>query len=440
MRNKIFILLSIIFTMIIASMDATIMNTTMPRITKDLGHFELYAWSFVSYMIMGTITAPIAGRLSDLFGRKKIFATGIGIFIIGSLLCGFSQNMIQLILFRMIQGIGSGIMMPFPAIIAGDLFSIENRSKIQACFTAVWGISAILAPSFGALFVEYLSWRWIFYVNLPIGLISLLMLLPYKEDFHPKKTTIDYMGALMFALGISTILISCQIHDFQIPLGLIGILILIRFYFYEKSHSTPIISMSIFYHSTIRWINISGAIGCIALFGTSTYIPLFLQKVAHQSVFNSGFVLFGMSIGWMLVTIPIGKIIVKYGYRNLLIIGNLLLACSGLLLFLLQVHSPFWYVFVIMMIQGSGFGIVSTVSSISVQQLVDPSEKGSATAFLMFTRNMGAAIGVTLMGVLLTNAASFMQGIHHMFLFSLFGSIVAFFTTFLIRNHNIFQK
>lgn len=244
----------------------------------------------------------------------------------------------------------------------------------------------------------------------------------------------------MFALGISMILMSCQIHDFQIPLGMMGTLILIRFYFYEKSHSAPIISMSIFYHPTIRWINISGAIGCVALFGTSTYIPLFLQKVAHQSVFNSGFVLFGMSIGWMFVTIPIGKCIIKYGYRKLLIIGNSLLACSGLLLFLLQEHSPFWYVFVIMIIQGSGFGIVSTVSSISVQQLVDFSEKGSATAFLMFTRNMGAAIGVTLMGVLLTNASSLMQGIHHMFLFSLFGSIVAFFTTFLIRNHNILPK
>lgn len=440
MRNKILVLLSIIFTMIIASMDATIMNTTMPIIIQDLGHLELYSAFFVSYMIMGTIAAPIAGRLSDVFGRKKILATGIVIFIIGSLLCGFSQNMILLIIFRMIQGIGSGIMMPFPAIIAGDLFSVENRGKIQACFSAMWAISAILAPSLGALFVEYLSWRWIFYVNLPIGLLSLVMLQPYKEDFQSKKTTIDYIGAGLFVLSIGLILLSFHITDFQIPVGMAGLVILIRFYFYERSHPAPIISMSIFYHSTIRWINISGAIGCVALYGTSTYIPLFLQKIAHQSIFKSGLVLFGMSMGWMLVVIPIGKYIIKYGYRKLLIIGNLLLLCSGVLLFLLQAHSPFWYVFVSMIIQGLGFGIVYTVSSIAVQQLVDTSEKGGATAFLLFTRNMGCALGVTLMGVLLTNGANLMQGIHHLFLFGLCGSILALGTSFFIRNRNISEK
>ncbi len=165
-KSRILVMCSIVLAMLIASIDTTIMNTTMPIIAEELGGTELYAWSFAAYMIASTILSPIAGRLSDLFGRKKLFAFGIIVFLIGSLLCGIAATMPQLVIFRALQGMGAGFMMPFPAIIAGDLFSIEKRGKIQALFTGMWALSAVLAPTLGSLFVEFLSWRWIFYINL----------------------------------------------------------------------------------------------------------------------------------------------------------------------------------------------------------------------------------------------------------------------------------
>lgn len=161
-KSKLPVMASVVIAMLVASMDTTIINTTMPIIAKELGGFELYAWSFASYMVVSTVVAPVAGRISDLYGRKTIFAVGIIIFLLGSLLCGFANTMLQLILYRAVQGIGAGVMMPFPSIISGDLYPPEKRGKIQAFFTAMWALSAILAPMLGALFVQYTTWRWIF--------------------------------------------------------------------------------------------------------------------------------------------------------------------------------------------------------------------------------------------------------------------------------------
>ncbi|MBA2876600.1 MDR family MFS transporter [Thermaerobacillus caldiproteolyticus] len=440
MNSRTSVMVSIVLAMLVASMDTTIMNTTMPIIAKELGGFSLYAWSFASYMITTTVLSPIAGRLSDIFGRKKVFSFGIGLFLIGSLLCGMSQSMIQLVIFRAIQGIGAGFMMPFPAIIAGDLFPIEKRGKIQAFFTAMWGISAVLAPLLGSLFVEYMSWRWIFYVNIPICLLSLLTLLPYKEVYEPKKAAIDYIGAVLFALAISLLLLVTVVKSNQWIYIVIGALVLVVFYMYEKKQVSPLVPLSLVHHQTLKWMNINGFVSCVALFGTSSYIPLFLQNIAHQSVFVSGVALLGASIGWMIAAVPAGKWILQYGYRFLLIIGNLLLVICGLLLALLNEHHGFFYVFFVMFIQGLSFGLTSTVGIIGSQQLAKAHEKGIATSFFMFCRNIGTAIGVTIMGAFLTKAVDFMTGIHHLFLFGFAGSLVALLTSFLIQDEPTTNK
>ncbi|MBS2771116.1 MDR family MFS transporter [Anoxybacillus rupiensis] len=434
MSSRTSVMISIVLAMLVASMDTTIMNTTMPIISKELGGFSLYAWSFASYMITTTVLSPIAGRLSDIFGRKKVFSFGIVLFLAGSLLCGMSQNMIQLVLFRAIQGIGAGFMMPFPAIIAGDLFPVEKRGKIQAFFTAMWGISAVLAPLLGSLFVEYLSWRWIFYVNIPVSLLSLLTLIPYKEVYEPKKAAVDYIGAVLFALAISSLLLVTVVNSGQFLYAAGGVLLLIVFYWYEKKQTSPLVPLTLVRHQTLKWMNINGFISCVALFGTSSYIPLFLQQIAHQTVFMSGVALLGTSIGWMLAAVPAGKWILRYGYRRLLIIGNILLVASGGLLALLNEQHGFFYVFFAMFIQGLSFGLMTTVGVIGSQQLADAHEKGIATSFFMFCRNIGTAIGVTVMGALLTKAAHFMTGIHDLFLFGFAGSIVALLTSFFIQE------
>ncbi|WP_445613977.1 MDR family MFS transporter [Geobacillus sp. YF-1] len=434
MNSRLSVMVSIVLAMLVASMDTTIMNTTMPIIANELGGFSLYAWAFASYMITTTVLSPIAGRLSDLFGRKKVFSFGIMFFLIGSLLCGLSQNMVQLVVFRALQGVGAGFMMPFPAIIAGDLFPVEKRGKIQAFFTAMWGISAVLAPLLGSLFVEYATWRWIFYVNIPICLLSLLTLLPYQEVYEPKRAAVDYMGAALFAAAISLLLLVTVVERGQWWYGAAGALLLVAFYYFEKRQPSPLVPLSLVHHRTLKWMNINGFVSCVALFGTSSYIPLFLQNVAHLSVFMSGVALLGSSVGWMIAAVPAGKWILRYGYRSLLIIGNVLLVASGLLLALLNESHGFWYVFFIMFLQGLSFGLTSTVGIIGSQQLADAHEKGIATSFFMFCRNIGTAIGVTVMGAFLAQAPTFITGIHHLFLFGFIGSIVALATSFLIRD------
>ena len=436
MNSKVFVMISIVLAMLVASIDSTIMNTTMPIISKELGRFDIYAWSFASYMITSTILSPLAGRLSDIFGRKKVFGFGIILFLLGSLLCGMSANMVQLVVFRAFQGIGAGFMMPFPAIIAGDLFPPEKRGRIQALFTAMWGISAILAPLLGAFFVEFMTWRWIFYVNIPVCLVSFLTLLPYKELYQPKKANIDYFGAILFAVGVTLLLLVTIVKTNQTLYAILGAVLIVVFYFFEKKQQSPIVPISIFKNKTILWVNINSFIGCIALFGTSSFIPLFLQKIAKLSLFMSGAALLGVAIGWMIVSVPAGNLIFKYGYRILLIIGNALLLLSGILLLLLNENHGFWYVLFIMVIQGLAFGLISTVGMIGVQQLVGAHEKGISTSFFLFSRNMGTAIGVTIMGALLTNSKLFMDGIHNLFIFGFVGSIIALSTAFFIRNED----
>lgn len=434
MKNRTSVMISIILAMLVASIDSTILNTTMPIVAKELGRFDLYAWSFASYMIFCTVLSPVAGRISDLFGRKQVFAAGILLFLIGSLLCGLSQDMVQLVIFRAVQGIGAGIMMPFPAIIAGDLFPIEKRGKIQAFFTATWGLSAILAPMLGSFFVEYVTWRWIFFINIPICILSIVMLLPYKEVYTPKKASVDYMGAILFAFGISFLLLVTVLESQQVLYGFAGVIILVIFYFYEKKQTSPIVPLSIIRHKTIKWMNINGFVGCVALFGTSSYIPLFLQRIADQSIFISGVALLGMSLGWMAAAVPAGKWILKYGYRRLLIIGNALLVVSGIMLAVMQEGHGFWYVFIAMVFQGIAFGLIATVSVIGAQQFVAPHEKGVSISFMMFSRNIGTAIGVTIMGAFLTKASTFMEGMHHLFLFGFIGSLLALLTAFFIHD------
>ncbi len=431
--NRLPVMISIVLAMLVASMDTTIANTTMGVIADELGGMQLYAWSFASYMIMSTVVAPVAGRISDLFGRKTIFSVGLILFLAGSILCGMSETMLQLVLYRALQGIGAGIMMPFPAIIAGDLFSIEKRGKIQALFTGMWGLSAVLAPMLGAFFVEYASWRWIFYINIPICIVSVILLRFYKEEYTPRKSKIDFGGSVLFAIGVSLLLLTTTVEHYAYAYGVGGVIALIAFYLYERRHASPIIPLSLLRNRAVTWINVNGFLACAALFGTSSFVPLFLQEEGY-SIFESGLALLSMSFGWMAVAVPAGKWILRFGYAKLLIVGNAILVVSGLLLFLMEHGNGFWYVFVALIVQGLAFGLISTVATIGSQQLVEPHQKGVSTSLSLFSRNIGTAIGVTIMGAILNGATDFFTGIDQLFLFGFAASIVAFASSFMIRR------
>ncbi|WNR47085.1 MFS transporter [Paenibacillus roseipurpureus] len=433
MRNRTTVMVSIVLAMLVASMDTTIANTTMPIIVNDIGGNSLFAWAFTSYMVLSTVLAPLAGRLSDLFGRKRIYAAGIVLFLAGSVLCGLADNMVQLIIFRAIQGIGAGVMMPFPSIIAGDIYPVEQRGKVQAFFTGMWGLSAILAPSLGTFFVTYMSWRWIFFVNVPICLIALLTLLPYKEVYQPKKAVIDYWGALLFASGISLLLLTTVVHSFTYLYGAVGAILLVVFFLYEKRHAAPIVPLTLMRNRPVALMIAGSFVSCAALFGTSSFIPLFLQHQGH-SLFVSGIALLGTSIGWMAVAVPSGKWVVRFGYKPLLISGNALLLVTAVMLFFLGEDTSFWYICSTLTMLGLSFGLLFTVSTIGAQQLVEGSQKGISTSLQLFARNIGTAVSVTVMGSILTKNTDFVAGIHGMFVYGLLATIAAFAVPLMLRK------
>ncbi|QHW32820.1 MFS transporter [Paenibacillus rhizovicinus] len=434
MNNRIVVMVSIVLAMLVASMDSTIINTTIPVIVKDLGGVKLYAWVFTAYMIASTVLSPLAGRLSDMFGRKRIFAMGILLFLGGSLLCGFSQTMAQLVIFRAVQGIGAGFMLPFPAILAGDLFPVEQRGKIQAFFTAMWGLSAVLAPLLGSFFVEYLSWHWIFYVNLPICLVSFLALLPYKEVYQPKRASIDVMGALLFSGGVSLLLATTIVEKGIVAYAAGGVVLIAGFFVYERRHASPIVPLSLLRNKPVSWMLAGSLISYMALFGAASFVPLFVQNQGH-SLLISGVALLFVAFGWMAVSVPAGKWVLRYGYKRLLIAGNLILIVSALLLLAFRESTPLAYVFLAMTVYGLAYGLLSTVSIIGSQQLVEPHQKGISTSLQMFARNIGTAVGVTVMGAFVTKTDHFYDGMHKLFLFGLILSVIAFIPPFAQRGH-----
>ncbi|MFC0335087.1 MFS transporter [Paenibacillus sepulcri] len=434
MKNRIPVLASIVMAMLVASMDSTIANTTMPIIAQELGGIELYAWVFASYMIFSTVMAPIAGRISDIFGRKKVFAVGIILFMLGSILCGSAHTMVQLVIFRAVQGIGAGVMNPFPMIIAGDLFTVEKRGRIQALFTAMWGISAVLAPLLGSMFVEYATWRWIFYINIPICLLSVLLLLPYREVYEPKRSKVDYTGALVFTAGISLLLLMTvvDIGTFFYLSGAAGVLLLIVFYKYEKKLASPIVPLNLFRNKPVAWMNLNSFLAYASIFGGASYLPMFLQKHGY-SLFMSGVAMLGMSVGWMAMSVPAGKWIGRFGYRWLMIAGNAILVASGIWFLQLSPASGFWFTFAGSVLMGLSFGLLSAVSMIGSQQLVDGKQKGVSTSLQIFSRNIGTAVGVTIMGAFLAKNADLMTGFSHMFAYGFIVSLIALASSLMIR-------
>lgn len=426
---------SIVLAMLIASMDTTILNTTMPVIADELGSKSLYAWAFTSYILVSTALIPIAGRLADLFGRKRLFSIGIIVFLVGSLLCGISGTLMQLIIYRGIQGIGAGIMMPLVQIIAGDIYEVKDRGKIQALFTSMWMLSGILAPILGALFVEFTTWRWIFYINIPVSIIALGLLIPYKDVYEGRREPIDWLGALLFAAGTAGLLMVTAVEKLRALWGAAGALVLVIFVWHERRHKAPMIPGRIVKNKTIIWLLVNNFTICVALFGLPTYIPLYLQD-SGETVLFSGIALISMSVGWLISSVNSGRWIIKYGYRPLLIAGNIALVTAGLLFVLSSSLPGYMMLFIALLVVGTSFGLIFTVSIIAAQQLVDARDKGISTSLQMFIRNTGLAIGVGVMGYMYTtiNAADAEAGIQMIYVYGLIGAALAMVIALFIRE------
>ena len=417
-RETILTMVGVLMVMLLASLDQTIVSTALPRVIADLQGFDRYTWVSTAYLLTSTVTVPIYGKLSDLFGRKPIFLIGIVLFLAGSALSGASQDMNQLIAFRAFQGLGAGALMPIAIAVVGDLFTPRERGKWQGVTGAVWGLSAILGPTLGGWITQYSSWRWVFYVNLPVGIAAMLVLIFLMPNLRGKvqKVSIDYTGAALLVLGTVPLLLGFTWAGTQYAwnspqiIGLFAgsVVVLAAFVTYEalleRRGGQPIIEPSLFKNRIFTVSALVTAIFGMGLFGSIFFIPLFVQGVVGASATNSGLILTPLMLTSIVGSIVSGQLVSRLGkYKWLAILGMVISVGGTLMLARLSVTSGNTDVLLAMLVLGLGMGFGMSLYTLIVQNAL-PGKIGQSTAALTFFRSIGGTIALAAMGSILNTA------------------------------------
>jgi EmrB/QacA subfamily drug resistance transporter len=417
-RETLLTMFGVLMVMLLASLDQTIVSTAMPRVIADLHGFDRYTWVSTAYLLTSTVMVPIYGKLSDLFGRKPIFLFGVVVFLIGSALSGASQSMNQLIAFRALQGVGAGALMPIAIAIVGDLFTPRERGKWQGVTGGVWGISAIIGPTLGGWITQNTSWRWVFYVNLPIGIAALLVLIFLMPTLRgrAKDVSIDYVGAALLVLGTVPLLLGFTFAGSQydwLSTQIIGLFVgaivaLVSFIIYEawleRRGGQPIIEPSLFKNSIFSVSTLVTMIFGMALFGGIFFIPLYVQGVVGSSATSSGLVLTPLMLTSVVGSVVSGQLVSRLGkYKWIAIMGMLVSVAGVLLLVRLNVNSTNNDVLLAMLVLGLGLGIGMSLYTLIVQNAL-PTKIGQSTATLTFFRQIGGTIALAAMGSVMTAA------------------------------------
>ena len=404
-----FITLATLIGTFLAALDSTVVGTAMPTIVGDLGGLALYPWVFASYLLAATVTGPVFGKLSDTYGRKPIYLAGVFFFLLGSVLAGTSETMVGLIAFRTLQGLGAGAVQPTAVTIIGDIFKLESRARVQGLFGTVWGISAVIGPAIGGLVTDYISWRWVFYINLPFGLTAATLLaLSLSESFERRPRQVDYLGATLLTSGLMAMLLALlgqgsipSLSASTLALSFSGLIALTLFVMVERRAEDPMVPLELF-RNRIFAVGVLGnlALGGV-LFGVSVYIPLFVQGALAGTAVTAGAVIAPLSIGWPVGSFIGGRMILRSGYRRTLLVGSCFIALGTGLSVPVNETTPLWYMVLVAFTIGLGMGFSSTTYLVSVQNAVPWQRRGIATSSTIFFRTVGGSIGVAVMGALL---------------------------------------
>lgn len=406
-RRKALIMLATLIGTFLAALDATVIGTAMPTIIGELGGLPIYPWAFASYLLAATVTGPVFGKLSDTYGRKPIYLCGIGLFLLGCILAGTSQSMVMLIVYRTIQGLGAGAVQPVAVTIIGDIFELETRARVQGLFGAVWGISAVLGPVVGGLLTDFISWRWVFYINIPFGLVAgTLLALTLRETFERRASRVDYLGISLLTGGLVAVLLALLgsapvLSPVSVALLTGGVAALVLFVFAERRAADPVVPLDLFYNRLVSVAAFGNFAAGGVLLGASVYMPLFVQGSLGGTAITAGAVVAPISIGWPVGAFVGGRIMLRSGYRTTLLLGSVLIAVGAALCVPMNDATPLWYAVFAMFIVGIGLGLTSTSYLVSVQNSVPWRGRGVATSSIVFFRTIGGSIGVALMGALL---------------------------------------
>jgi EmrB/QacA subfamily drug resistance transporter len=399
----------LMLSMSLVALDGTVVSTAMPSIISDLGGFKFYAWVPAVYLLCAAVTTPIYGKLADLFGRKPILYVGIGLFLAGSITSGAAPNVLFLIAARSLQGLGAGAVQPITMTIIGDIFSLEQRARIQGVFSSVWGVSSVIGPLVGGLFVDNVGWRWIFYVNIPFAILAILLISRFfREKKVHREHKLDLAGATLLSFGLSAILlflieggqawswVSAQ-SGLLLALTAVSLMLFLR---QELRADEPTLPLDLFRSRIISVSALGTFFAGVVLISVSYEVPLFVQGVLGLDALHAGVALAPMSIGWPLAGAVSGKLAIRFGYRAISVVGLALDIVGVGLLLTLGPSSSYLATSVYSFVIGIGLGLCSAPMLIAVQSSVPWARRGVATATIMFVRSFGSVVGLAIMGAI----------------------------------------
>jgi len=411
-RRRLAVTLGVITGMFLAALEATVVGTAMPTVIASLGGLSHYSWVFSAYLITSTITVPIWGKLSDLYGRRLMFQLGIAIFLLGSVLSGMAGTMTQLIAYRALQGLGAGALVPLALTIIGDVYTVEERARMQALFSGVWGISSVIGPIVGGFITDQLSWRWVFYINVPFGVAAaIIMQLSLKEPRRHGRPSIDYAGAALLMTSITLLMLAlveggATLRAFASArnLGLLAAAGLLgaAFVYVERRAQDPIVPFELFRNRVVAVAVAAGFLAGVAMFGAISFVPLFAQGALGATATEAGSLLTPLMLSWVGLSIVGGRLLLKVGYRPTTLVGMFLLTLGFALLSSYQRATPRAWLYLDLCLIGAGLGLTMLTLLIAVQQSVGRAQLGIATSLNQFSRSIGGAVGVAIMGAVLS--------------------------------------
>jgi EmrB/QacA subfamily drug resistance transporter len=389
--------------MMLGALEATVVGTAMPTVIGDLGGLAHYSWVFSAYLLTSTASVPIWGRLSDLYGRRRMYLLGIAMFLVGSMMSGLAQSMVFLIVARLVQGLGAGALIPLSMTIVGELYRLDERARTQAMFSGVWGIASIAGPLVGGYITDYLSWRWVFYINLPFGLLAAaVLMLAYPASRLNTKVNVDWLGAALLFSGVSTLLIALGGRGGSIvPWAAATVVLLGAFVVVERRTPEPILPVNLLRMPLMSRTTVVVFLTGVALFGAIAFIPLFVQVVLGGTATQAGQVLTPLFLGWVVMSVIGARMTLKIGYRVAAITGSALMTVGFFGLMMITPSASRTLLLASCTLIGAGMGTQMLSVLLAVQHGVERSQLGVATSLNQFSRSIGAAVGVAAMGAVL---------------------------------------